>query len=678
METYTARISDLSFATNVCQSLKKAEIVVKAEVDGNAEEVMFNITYDGRKIAQNVVAVGENGIATTTFITQSPKLWYPCSYGAQPLYLLTATLLQEATPWDVCEKRFGLRRVRVVQRKLKDVCGTSFYFEINNIPIFCGGSNWIPADSFVPRITSQRYHDWVRMAVDSNQIMLRVWGGGIYEQPAFYEACDEMGVLVWQDFMFACGNYPASTDFLDLVRREAFSNIKLLRHHPSIVLFAGNNEDYQYCEAESLDYDPHNHDPESWLRSTFPARYIYEKILAEATSSLVPDTYYHFGSPYGGKTSADSTVGDIHQWNIWHGTQEPYQRFPSLSGRFVTEFGMQGLPSTEIIDSFLPDKEDPDRYALSSTIDFHNKADGHTRRVAMYMNENIRYSFEPLETYVYHTQLMQAECVSTAYRSFKRNWKGPGNEECAGALVWQLNDCWPGTSWAVIDYALRPKLAYYAVKRELQSLTIGLQRTVEKIPADKYTRAYIRTVLNFEMWAVNLSLETHDVHVTIYSFDLITNTRTLVTGQAEITQLLPNRSTELTIFEIPGLSEDSDKANQTVIATYLHDTSGKQLARAVNWPEPLKWVQMPKPGEIDVRLVGGESEVESDQPRAISLSADVCVKGLQLEFKGGEHVVFEDNGIDIVPGEEVIVGAKGLRVGDEGNLVFKYLGMGDC
>jgi len=662
----------------VCQSLKKAEIVVKAEVDGNAEEVMFNITYDGRKIAQNVVAVGENGIATTTFITQSPKLWYPCSYGAQPLYLLTATLLQEATPWDVCEKRFGLRRVRVVQRKLKDVCGTSFYFEINNIPIFCGGSNWIPADSFVPRITSQRYHDWVRMAVDSNQIMLRVWGGGIYEQPAFYEACDEMGVLVWQDFMFACGNYPASTDFLDLVRREAFSNIKLLRHHPSIVLFAGNNEDYQYCEAESLDYDPHNHDPESWLRSTFPARYIYEKILAEATSSLVPDTYYHFGSPYGGKTSADSTVGDIHQWNIWHGTQEPYQRFPSLSGRFVTEFGMQGLPSTEIIDSFLPDKEDPDRYALSSTIDFHNKADGHTRRVAMYMNENIRYSFEPLETYVYHTQLMQAECVSTAYRSFKRNWKGPGNEECAGALVWQLNDCWPGTSWAVIDYALRPKLAYYAVKRELQSLTIGLQRTVEKIPADKYTRAYIRTVLNFEMWAVNLSLETHDVHVTIYSFDLITNTRTLVTGQAEITQLLPNRSTELTIFEIPGLSEDSDKANQTVIATYLHDTSGKQLARAVNWPEPLKWVQMPKPGEIDVRLVGGESEVESDQPRAISLSADVCVKGLQLEFKGGEHVVFEDNGIDIVPGEEVIVGAKGLRVGDEGNLVFKYLGMGDC
>ncbi|KAL6721533.1 hypothetical protein ACLMJK_000637 [Lecanora helva] len=677
LETYTARISDLSFATNVCKSLKTAEILATAEIEGIAEEVMFTITYDGREIAREVVTVDENGIATTTFRAQSPKLWYPHSYGAQPLHLLTATLVQEKTPLDVCEKRFGLRRVEVVQRKLKDDCGTSFYFEVNNIPIFCGGSNWIPADSFIPRITSRRYRDWVRMAVQSNQIMLRVWGGGIYEEQAFYDACDEMGVLIWQDFMFACGNYPANPEFLNLVRREAISNIKRLRHHPSIVLFAGNNEDYQYCETENLDYDPHDHDPESWLRSSFPARYIYEKILAEATSSLVPGTYYHFGSPYGGKTSADPTVGDIHQWNIWHGTQEPYQNFPYLSGGFVTEFGMQGLPSMKTLNDFLPGEENPDRYALSSTIDFHNKADGHTRRIAMYMNENIRYSFEPLETYVYHTQLMQAECVSTAYRSFKRKWKGPGKEECAGALVWQLNDCWPGTSWAIMDYSLRSKLSFYAIKRELQPLTIGLQRTVKTIPADQYTRAYVRTVHKCEMWAVNLSLETQDVYLTIHSFDLTTNKRTTVTGQPKTTQLLPNRSTELTNFEIPGSGEDSDKANQTVIAAYLHDRSGKQLARAVNWPEPLKWVHMPKSGKIDIKLVGGGSELSSDEPRAISLSADVCIKGLQLECKGKECVVFEDNGVDVVPGEEVIVSAEGLRVGDEGNLVVKYLGMGD-
>ena len=189
------------------------------------------------------------------------------------------------------------------------------------------------------------------MAVESNQIMLRGWGGGNHEEPAFYDACDWMGVLVWEDFVFACGHYPASTDFFNLVKREAIINIKLLRHHPSILLFAGNIDDFQYREAEGLGYDPHNHDTESWLRSTLAARYIYGKVLAEATSFFALNIYYHFGSPYGGKTSADLTVGDIHQWNVWHSTQEPYQNFPSPAGRYIIEFGMQSFPSLETINS---------------------------------------------------------------------------------------------------------------------------------------------------------------------------------------------------------------------------------------------------------------------------------------------------------------------------------------
>lgn len=654
--------------------------MAKAEVEGEVEEVIFDISHEGERVAQEVVVV-DNGVANATLRTQNAKLWYPHTYGGQPLYLVTATLLVKKTPLDVCQKRFGLRRCEVVQHKFENASGTSFYFEINNIPIFCGGSNWIPADSFIPRITAQKYHDWVKMAVEGNQVMLRVWGGGIYEEKAFYDACDEMGVLVWQDFLFACGNYPAHDEFLDLVKREAAANVKLLRHHPSIVLWAGNNEDYQYRETENLDYDPQDPDPESWLRSTFPARYIYEKVLADVISSLIPNTYYHFGSPYGGKTTADSTVGDIHQWNVWHGTQQPYQNFASLTGRFITEFGMQGLPSIVTIDSFLPHgKDDQDRYALSSTLDFHNKADGHARRLAMYMDENVRYTFEPLEQYVYCTQLMQAECVGTAYRSWKRNWKGPKREECAGVLVWQLNDCWPSTSWAVADCDLRPKLAYYAVKRELQPITIGLQRIVETIPADKHTRAYIKTVSKVEVWAVNLSLKTHDVQVTIHSHNLITSKRTAITSQPKHVQLLPNRSTEISVFEIPVLVEDGEEANHIVIAAYLHDKSGKQVAKAVNWPEPLKWVHMPRPERIGIRLVDDGSEGEG-KPSAIIISADVCVKGLQLEVKDtekGKKVKFEDNGIDIVVGEEARVGIQGLGWDDEGRLGVRYLDMGGC
>lgn len=162
------------------------------------------------------------------------------------------------------------------------------------------------------------------------------------------------------------------------------------------------------------------------------------------TKELIPGTHYHFGSPYGGRDTADPTIGDIHQWNIWHGSQEKYQNFDKLTGRFVSEFGMEAFPDIRTIDDYLVQgKSDVDRYAQSSTIDFHNKAAGQERRLALYLAENIPYTMEPLEQYIYCTQLMQAECLSTAYRACKRQWKGPGREYCSGALVWQLNDVWP-------------------------------------------------------------------------------------------------------------------------------------------------------------------------------------------------------------------------------------------
>ena len=222
-----------------------------ADVEGDSfgDEVIFEISLEGKSISTERVTV-ENGFATATFKSQNPKLWYPHTYGKQPLYDLKATLSRNKALLDTASKRFGIRRARVIQRKLDDVPGTTFLFEVNKIPIFCGGSNWIPADSFTQSIGRKKYRDWVQMAVEGNQVMLRVWGGGIFEEQDFYEACDEMGVLLWQDFLFACGNYPAHKGFLDLVKREAVENIKLLRHHPSIVIWSGNNEDYQYRETE--------------------------------------------------------------------------------------------------------------------------------------------------------------------------------------------------------------------------------------------------------------------------------------------------------------------------------------------------------------------------------------------------------------------------------------------
>ncbi|KAI9842072.1 MAG: Beta-mannosidase B [Sclerophora amabilis] len=663
LEVYSARIADLYFTCEVDKSLKSAEVVVHTDVEGGASTVEFNISLNGRQVSSETVKI-QDGRATAIFVTRNPELWYPAGYGSQPLYDLSATLFSENTRLDSANQRIGLRRAKLIQHKLIDSPGTSFFFEINNVPIFSGGSDWIPADSFISRISDERYRSWVKLAVEGNQVMLRVWGGGLFEQAAFYDACDEMGVLVWQDFLFACGNYPTYQEFLQSVKREATANVKLLRHHPSIVLWAGNNEDYQYQESENLDYDPSDKDPEHWLKSSFPARYIYEKLLVDLTKDLVPNTYYHFGSPWGGKDTRDSTVGDIHQWNVWHGTQERYQDWDKLGGRFVSEFGMEAFPNMKTIDSYLP-KNSLDRYPQSSILDFHNKADGHERRLALYLVENIQYKFNPVEQYVYCTQLMQAECLSSAYRVWRRDWKGPGKEYCGGALVWQLNDCWPVTSWAIVDYYLRPKLAYFAVKREMKKISVGTKRTTHQIPADTHTRVNIKTEYKIEVWASSFWLDARTVDVQIKAWDLVSGAEIYNKTLNQGFVLEGNRSTEIAEFAIPVQQRTNDEEGQTVVAAYLFQDS-QQVARSINWPDPLKYAHLQKPKHLQVKL--------SEDAKKLLVSAEVPVKGVAVEVED-DAVKFADNCIDIVPGESVEIAVEGLQEADEGKIGVRYLGL---
>ncbi|KAF7902427.1 hypothetical protein EAF00_002330 [Botryotinia globosa] len=663
LEIFTSRISDVYFTSNVDKSLKTAEVVAKADVQGEASQVKFDITLDGELVASKTVTSSE-GHATYVFTIKDPALWFPIRYGKQPLYDLTATLIHNDKSISTQSKKFGLRRAELVQDPLKDQPGTSFFFRINNIPIFCGGSDWIPADNFIPRISKEKYYDWVKLVADGNQFMIRVWGGGIFEEQAFYDACDALGILVWQDFMFGCGNYPAFPDFLTSVKREAEENVKLLRHHPSIVIWAGNNEDYQYQESEGLTYDFDNKDSESWLKTNFPARYIYEKILVDACTELIPDTYYHYGSPWGGKQTTDPTVGDLHQWNVWHGSQEKYQNFDKLVGRFVSEFGMEAFPNIKTIESFLPlGKDDPDRFAQSSTVDFHNKADGHERRIALYLVENFRYAPDPLEQFIYSTQLMQAECLASAYRLWKRQWKGPSKEYCGGALVWQINDCWPVTSWAIVDYYLRPKHAYYTVKREMAPISLGITRKEHITPKDKYTRAHLTKKTQIEIWGSNLGLEDITADVVVKAFDVITGQETYSKTIASSLLLPENRSTEIVALDVPVQTPNSDEESRTVVAAYLIQ-DGVQIARYINWPEPLKYVHLQKPTDLRAEL--------SEDAKTVEISSEVPVKGVALECED-EAVVFEDNLVDVVPGEMVKVGVKGAKAHTK--IGVRYLGM---
>jgi len=650
----------------VDKSLASADVTATVDVEyvkGAADKVRFDITLHGKQVASETVEI-QSGNVSASFHVDKPALWYPIRYGKQPLYQVKATLLRGDEVVDEVTKKIGLRRAELVQRPLKDQPGTSFFFEVNNIPLYCGGSDWIPADNFVPRITRQKYFDWVKLVAEGNQFMIRVWGGGIYEEQSFYDACDEYGILVWQDFMFGCGNYPAWPELLESIKKEAYENVKLLRHHPSIVIWAGNNEDYQYQESAGLTYDYEDKNPDNWLKTDFPARYIYEKLLADVCAELIPRTQYHPGSPWGaGRDTHDPTVGDIHQWNVWHGTQEKYQNFDQLVGRFVSEFGMEAFPSVKTIDAYLPlGKDDPDRYPQSSTIDFHNKADGHERRIALYLVENMRYGPDPLEQFVYSTQLMQAECLASAYRLWKRQWKGPGREYCGGALVWQINDCWPVTSWSIADYYLRPKMAYFTVKREMAPVSVGITRREHKHPRDKYTRVYIDVSQRIEVWGSNLTLEDLTVDVVFRGWDVETGKQTYEDVKSGVS-LPENRSTEIAAFDVPVLNPSKGEEARTVVAAYLV-RDGVQIARYVNWPEPLKYLHFKKPQQLKAVL--------TEDLKAVQLSAEVPIKGVAVECEDDE-VRFDDNLVDIVPGEVVTIGVTGAKV--DSKIETRYLGM---
>ncbi|KAL2211620.1 glycoside hydrolase [Sarocladium strictum] len=647
LEIYTTRITDLYTDIKVEDSLRSAEVVAHAPIEGDGTSVRFDVSLNGEKVASETVE--GSGHAAATFVIQNPKLWYPRQHGdggnRQPLYTIKATLVgSDGKELDTLSKRIGLRKVELVQHELDGAEGTSFFFKVNNVPVFAGGSNWIPADNFIPRISNERYYDWVRLLVEGEQNILRVWGGGIYEEQALYDACDEMGIMVWQDFMFGCGNYPAHKEILDSIDKEARYNVARLRHHPSIVIWAGNNEDYSVAESEKLTYDFEDKDPQSWLKTDFPARYIYEHILSEACRDLCPNTFYHPGSPWGaGKDTSDLTVGDVHQWNVWHGKQEKYQDFAKLMGRFVSEFGMEAFPSIKTIDGFLPKgKDDPDRYPQSSTIDFHNKAAGHERRLALYLVENMRYKFDPIEDYIYCTQLMQAECLSAAYRLWRREWRGDKREYCGGAIVWQINDCWPVTSWSICDYHLRPKHAFFAIRREMWPVVARLERR----------EAESSQLPKVRVWASNLTHAEAKVDCVVKFWDIETGDELASKTVASSQQLKANQTTDFDSLSLADVGVQA--SNDDVVIGVFLSQDGEQTSRYIDWPQPLKYLHFAKPKDLKVELV------EENDGQVVVVSAEVPVKGLAVECED-DGVIFRDNLVDLVPGEKVKIPVEGAK-----------------
>jgi beta-mannosidase len=622
LEAYQRRIADLHCPVEVAPDLSSAtlpiSVSIEASNDASANHADFTAHLSlygplGGLIEEATLPVVADHLAHR-FELAAPHLWWPHGYGAQPLYRLEVTLRQGTVELDRREQRLGIRRLRLLQEPLENQPGTTFLFEVNNLPIFCGGANWIPADSFVPRITPERYRAWLQSAVDAHMTMLRVWGGGIYEENVFYDLCDELGILIWQDFMFACGIYPARDWFQASVAAEAEAAVRRLRHHPSLALWCGNNEDYQIAQSIKL-YDSSFEG--NFTQTRFPARAIYERLLPSICERLDPQRPYWPGSPYGGPKAIDTTIGDAHVWDVWHGQMAPYQDYPKLSGRFVSEFGMQAAPNLETIQAFAPPDE---LLPYSRSFEFHNKATDGPRRLAVYLSDILPFPGD-LEDYIYATQLLQAEALRAAYQGWRRQWAGPGRCAVAGALVWQLNDCWPVTSWAIIDYYLRPKPAYYVARRALAPLALGLAATNG----------------GTDVWAMSSLTTPTEATLELSAWTL--DGQQVQTERRQVT-LSPNQTTEPGNFAL-------DSKRQLVVSARLlqNDTV---VARAALWPEPFKYLKHPDPMIELTRLDGDTLRLRAARP----------AKGVWLHT--AQPAQWSDNMLDLIPGDEQIITSRGL------------------
>jgi beta-mannosidase len=421
--------------------------------DGAPEvEVAIRIEHpDGTSQVARSVVPGKRSVTSVEVEIDDPELWWPNGLGGQPLYRVQVELVAGGRRLDARTFRVGLRTLAL--RREPDEWGESLEFVVNGVPVFAKGSNWIPADSFPARVTTAQLDALLGAAAETNHNMIRVWGGGYYETEAFYDACDRLGILVWQDFMFACSVYPLTdAAYLANVEVEVREQVRRLRHRACLALWCGNNE----MEAGWADW--------GWDRSEtaeLKAAYLrfFGETLPEWVSAEDGATPYWPSSPSSGNPLVEplgETTGDYHQWTVWHNLA-PFDFYTEHTYRFVSEFGFESLPAMTTIQTFAADPAD---WNLGSPIlDLHQKNPAGNAKILYYLAQQFRLPRE-FEGLVYLSQVLQAEAMRVGVEHWRRE-----RARCGGAMYWQLNDCWPVSSWAGIDYFGRWKALHYATRR---------------------------------------------------------------------------------------------------------------------------------------------------------------------------------------------------------------------
>jgi beta-mannosidase len=607
-----ARVNDLQIIVKKI-SPETAELTANVEVEasaaGTATIVLENVTDKAVAGKQQIKLNQGMNRVSFDFTVARPKLWWPNGLGAQPLYNFRVRSLVNGRVTDEKLARTGLRTLELSQQR--DEAGRSFTFVINGMPVFAKGANWIPADSFPTRITKDKYRFLIKSARDSNMNMLRVWGGGIYEADEFYELCDEMGIMVWQDFMFACSMYPANQEFLDNVRAEAIDNVKRLRNHPSIVLWAGNNE----IETGWMNW--------GW-RQNLPAslwddyKKIFLGVLQEVTANFDPSRPYWPSSPHGGLDDDPDSVrsGDLHFWRVWHAA-EPFTDYEKQTPRFMSEYGFQSFPNIETVKAYtLPEERDIESPIMLA----HQRHPRGNQLVREYM---LRDYAQPkdFESFLYVSQVLQAEGIRIGAEHLRRIM--PHN---MGSLYWQINDCWPVASWSSIDYFGRWKALQYYSRRFYNELLIS--PNVQK----GYLKLFVVSDRPKPVPA--------KIRVTVMDFD----GKVLKNFLQDVT-VAPLTSRSYFDMRVEELLKGIDEKNAVVYCELV--VNGKVVSDHDYFFAPFKELSFSKPTITSVAtpIRGGFS---------VKLSTDKFAKAIYLSVAQHDGF-FSDNFFNLAPGREITV-----------------------
>lgn len=463
-----ARVDNVYYMQpDVTASRAKLNAQVTVEVASPVEDALVQVVDEetNKVLAKKIVNL-KAGMQKVDlpFTIRRPKLWWSNGLGEAYRYTFTTKVLQGAKVLDSQSEKIGVRSMKLITKP--DEHGTSFYVELNGHPVFCKGANFVPQDNFLPRVTDAQYKETVLAAVQANMNMLRVWGGGIYENDIFYDLCDEYGILVWQDFMFACSLYPTEGALLENCREEAIQNVKRLRNHPSIALWCGNNENNEawYTWGWKRQFEEKGKDIAArvWKQYTD----LFHGVLPEVMGEYAPETAYWPSSPFSkdGQPS-NETDGDRHYWSVWH-SKEPIAQYNHERSRFFSEYGFQSFPEFVSVKQYAPEKRDWDIY--SEVMMAHQRGGTHANGLieAYMLNEYNRP--DNFERFLYVNHVLQGDAIKTAIEAHRRDMP-----YCMGTLFWQHNDCWPVASWSSRDYYNRWKAQHYFTRKGYKDILIS-------------------------------------------------------------------------------------------------------------------------------------------------------------------------------------------------------------